>query len=400
MGPYRIAIYHNLISGGAKRSIYEYTRALTRRGHRIDLFTLNDREGEFLSVKEFAGRISVRDYSPLLSLGDHTFLLSPLRSLEWKRLHRVSRGIAAEIEGGKYDIAFIHNSMYIQCPMVLQYIQKTPSVYYCHETLRFLTEEHPGLGTVRDRIRNVLLLLLKAYMEPLARIEKRNIECADLVLTNSHFTQENLFSAYGIESVVCYQGVDTEKFRPMNAERENFVLSVGQLTRWKAQDFLVDSLALLAADIRPTLVLVYDKGNRNYIHFLKDLADARGVELEFRYRVTDGELVRLYNRSTAFVYSPIREPFGFVPLEAMACGTPVVAVLEGGVREALREMSEGTGVRRDKHAFADALRALLVSDEFRKDLSAKGRKYVLDHWTWDKAAERLEAKFDRLLGSI
>ncbi len=400
MGPYRIAIFHNLISGGAKRSIYEYTRALTRRGHQIDLFTLNDREEEFLSIKEYAGRVSVHNYSPTLSLGDHTFLLSPLRSLEWRRLHRVSREVASEIESGKYDIAFIHNSMYIQCPMVLRYIQKIPRVYYCHETFRFLTEEHPGLGTTRDRIRNALLLLLKNYMKPLSRIEKRNIRCANMVLTNSYFTRENLRRAYGIESDVCYQGVDTEKFRPVNADRENFVLSVGQLTRWKAQDFLVESLSFLPVDIRPTLVLVYDKGNRNYIGFLKDLADARGVELELRYRVTDEELVRLYNRSAAFVYSPIREPFGFVPLEAMACGTPVVAVLEGGVREALRNMNGGTGVSRDKHLFAEALKAILVSDELRAELSAKGRKYVLDYWTWEKAAERLEAKFDQLIERI
>jgi glycosyltransferase involved in cell wall biosynthesis len=396
---YRIAIFHNLISGGAKRSVYEYTKALTRRGHEIDLFTLNTRENEFLSVSEFVGNITQSDFSPIISLGDHTFLISPLRSLELKRLEKVSREIAREIDQRKYDVALVHNSRFIQCPMVMQYIQKTPKVYYCHETFRFLTEEHPHLDTVRDRMRSMVHTLLRSYMNQLSSLERENLREADLTLTNSYFTRDNLFRAYQVSSEVCYQGVDIDKFRPIETERENSVLCVGQLSRWKAQDFLIDSLSKLPLKIRPKLILVYDKGNKSYIQFLKKMADREHVGLSLKQRINDEELVHLYNTSKAFVYAPIREPFGFVPLEAMACGTPVIAVLEGGVKEVVRRESGCSGVSRDPDEFAKTLKEILVSEERWTERAKKCRNYVVSQWTWEKAAERFEEKINNLLSN-
>ena len=397
MKTYRIAIFHNLVSGGAKRSVYEYTKVLSRRGHEIDLFTLNSREKEFLSVEEYVNKVSVHDFSPAFSLGDHTFLLSPFRSIEMKRLRRASEEAAAEIDKGNYDVVFVHSSMYLQCPLVMRYIHDIPKIYYCHETFRFLTEEHPQLRTNRDKLRQVLLAFLGSYMSSVSSVEKENIEQADMVLTNSDFTRENLYRAYGLNAEVCYQGVDTDRFAPSGCERDNMVISIGQLTRWKAQDFLVESLSHLSPDIRPNLVLVYDKGNTSYIRHLKNLAVDRGVELTFKHGVTDEELVRLYNRSMALVYAPIREPFGFVPLEAMACGTAVVAVLEGGVKEVVREGSGGFGVKRDSHEFARVLKDLLLSDDLREKASERSRSYVLSYWTREKAVERLENKVEKLL---
>jgi glycosyltransferase involved in cell wall biosynthesis len=390
-------MFHNLVSGGAKRSVYEYTRALSRRGHEIDLYTLNSREKEFLSVNEYVNKVSVNDFSPLLSLGDHTFLLSPLRSLELKRLRKITQETASEINKGNYDITFVHSSMYIQCPMVMWFIKDIPTIYYCHETFRFLTEDHPQLSTARDRLRQILLTFLRPYMKPVSSAEKKNIVQADMILTNSDFTRENLFRTYGLNAQVCYQGVDTDRFAPSDCERDNMVMSVGQLTRWKAQDFLVKSISHLSPEIRPTLVLVHDKRNSNYFNYLKNLAVDRGVDLLLKQGITDVELIQLYNRSRAFVYAPVREPFGLVPLEAMACGTPVVAVLEGGVKEVVRKESGGFGVKRDSVEFARVLKDILVSEELRGKTSKRSRSYVLSYWTWEKAAERLEEKIESLL---
>lgn len=394
----RIALFHNLVSGGAKRSVFEYTRALRRRGHALDLFTLNDREAEFLSVRPFVGRVCAHEYAPRVSLGDHTFLFSPLRGIEWKRLQDVSARMAGEIERGGYDVAFVHASRFIQCPLVLRYLRRTPAIYYCHETFRFLTEAHPSLGTFRDRVRGGAIALLRPWMAPLARAERESIGMAGRVLTNSRFTRDNLRRAHGIESHVCYQGVDTDKFRPTGGPEEDLVLCVGQPTRWKAQDFLIDALARVPVDVRPELVLVFDKGNASYIRRLESLAGEAGVTLRLRPNVAEDELVRLYNLAKVFVYAPVREPFGFVPLEAMACGTPVVAVLEGGVREVLREGSGSIGVARDPDAFASALQPLLVSEERRVAAGRQCREYALAHWSWERAAERLEAEMARVLG--
>src|SRR5258705_1578297 len=62
-----------------------------------------------------------------------------------------------------------------------------------------------------------------------------------------------------------------------------------------------------------------------------ELAETVGVDLQIRMIVPDEELVEILNRAALLLYTPSLEPFGFAPLEANACATPVVAVAEGGV---------------------------------------------------------------------
>ena len=91
------------------------------------------------------------------------------------------------------------------------------------------------------------------------------------------------------------------------------------------------------------------------------------------------------------------EPFGFVPLEAAACGVPTVGVREAGVRETILDGETGLLVERDADAVAGAIAALL-SDSARRDrLGAQALAHVQAHWTWPRSGEVLEAHFRALL---
>ena len=74
-----------------------------------------------------------------------------------------------------------------------------------------------------------------------------------------------------------------------------------------------------------------------------ELARSLNVTLEVKKMVTDEQLVRLLSGAICMVYSSNLEPFGFAPLEANACGTPVIAVAEGGVRETIIHEKNGFG---------------------------------------------------------
>jgi len=103
----------------------------------------------------------------------------------------------------------------------------------------------------------------------------------------------------------------------------------------------------------------------------------------------DEVLVQLHNRAKVFLYAPYLEPFGLAPLEAMACGTPVIAVKEGGVRESVVHNETGILTERDETMFAKAITELLLDEKRRQHMGQRAVEVVHDFWTLEHAGERL-----------
>lgn len=391
----RIAVYHNLPSGGALRALTEFASRLSQRYH-LTLYTLDSAEHDFLPLDQWVDDKHLTHYRPWLPLGDKTVLAWPLAMVELLRLDAVARHIAVQIDRTGHDVAFIHHDQITQAPLLLRYLQ-IPSVYYCQETFRVITEPHHETDSMRDALRSLVLLTLTPWLAVLRRLEQCAILHATRVLVNSYFSLESLYRIYGIRGRVSYLGVDCHSFRPLGLEREKFVMCVGRLTRFKAQDFLIESLACLPESERPPLVLVYDKYSPAYRDYLQSLADYHGVALTLMQRISDEHLVELYNQAACTVYAPILEPFGLVPLESLACGTPVVAVCEGGVRETVIPGQGGILVERDHEAFAEAVATLLADPTHQRTLGQAGRRYVRENWSWERAVESLERHIEAVL---
>ena len=84
------------------------------------------------------------------------------------------------------------------------------------------------------------------------------------------------------------------------------------------------------------------------------------------------------------------------PLEAMACGTPVVAVAEGGVKETMIHGITGLTTTRDVNRFAGSLDYLLSNNTNRQRMGQAGINYVREQWSWQKAIDQLEAQFSNV----
>ncbi|MCI0480411.1 MAG: glycosyltransferase, partial [Candidatus Dadabacteria bacterium] len=121
---------------------------------------------------------------------------------------------------------------------------------------------------------------------------------------------------------------------------------------------------------------------------LKDLCDAKGVELELIKGLDDVGLRNLYSRARLVALGYVVEPLGLVPLEAMACGTPVVAVKEGGFRETIRDGEVGLLVERDPGDMAAAITRLLTDEDLYQRMRANCRPYVEENWDNRTGAER------------
>lgn len=394
----RLALYHNLTSGGSKREAFEFARQFAAHGHTVDLYAPATANEEFLPLtpvvaNHFRFELELKDdlQVRLPLLRKYIDLLRLYENLE--RVKRTSRQAAAQIDSRRYDFVFAHHDRLVQSPLLFQFL-KTPAVYYCAEPMREFYE--PPIFRPYRQVQSRSAKLQRLWYLPARRIRDRTIQEQDrenarratLLVTNSYFSAESLYRAYGLRARVVYLGVDTEKFRPLDLPRENLVLSVGAVSPLKGYDFLIDAAARVPQEKRPRLMLVGNTASAGETKFLEERARRAGVALEMRVNIRDAELLELYNRAAALVYAPVLEPFGFAPLEAMACATPVIAVREGGVRESVQGGETGLLTDREPQAFANAIEQVLQDPALALKLGAQGRERILDFWTWGHAYQR------------
>ncbi len=310
----RIAIYHNLPSGGAKRALNEEVRRMAAR-HEIDVFTLSTADHDFADLRPYVAKHQVYPFEPL------GLLRSPfgranqvIRMADLRRLEALGRRVAADIARGGYDLAFVQPCMFEVAPSVLRYLRSLPSVYYCQEPPRKIYEAMPDRPYTTKTSRRATIdrvdPLPRLYRSALASGDFARTRSASRVLVNSKFVQNQANAIYAINAHVSYLGVDTAWAQPGGDSRRPFVLSVGSLTPLKGFDFLIRALARIPAESRPPLTIASNFQNPPERAFLEELARERGVALTLAGNVSDAELADFYRRARVVAYAPVREPFG------------------------------------------------------------------------------------------
>jgi len=387
-----LAIYHNLPSGGGKRALFEMTRRLADR-HKIDVYTLSTADHEFCDLRPHCRRHVILPFDPLpLATSPLGRFNQGIRSVDLLRLCALQRIIAAQIDAAHYDVVFVHNCQYGQSPSLLQYL-RTPSVYYCQEPPRLVYE--PSVDrpyrrlTKLQKMGNAFDPFPGLYRRTLKDLDRRNTRAASRVLVNSAYSRESLYRVYGLFAEVCYLGVDTLRFRPISVAKTDMVVSVGALVPSKGFDFLLQSLGQSKTQPRPGLVIVSNYVDAQELSYLEIMARKLSISTKFLHGISDERLVELYNQARLTLYAPIMEPFGFVSIESMACGTPVVAVREGGVRETITHGATGLLTERDPTEFAAAIDKLYVDSHLASEYGARGVRWVNEAWTWDTTLNRL-----------
>ena len=389
----KIAIFHNLPSGGGKRALYELSRRLVR-SYDLDVYTLSCADHDFCDLRPYSSEHIVFPFEPWPLLRRPLGRINHgIRTLDLFRLQALQRQIASRIDAGSYGAVLVNHCLYERAPSLLRF-SRTPTVYYCQEPPRFFYEPQIPRPYHRlsrlQRLGNRLDPFPLLYRMVLLRRDRANVRAASRVLVNSAYSRESLYRAYGIFAVESHLGVDPQLFQPLGLSPQDFILSVGVLNPRKGFDFLLRGLALIDEARRPPLVLVSNAADSREREYLAALADRLGVSVSFRTLISDDELVRLYNSAALTLYTPVMEPFGFVPLESMACGTPVVGVREGGVRESVVHGLTGLLVDRDPAEFARAVRELLADGDRRERYGHQGRQHVLRNWTWEASVAQLE----------
>ncbi|GAB4423732.1 MAG: glycosyltransferase family 1 protein [Anaerolineae bacterium] len=235
----------------------------------------------------------------------------------------------------------------------------------------------------------------------------RSVARADHVIAVSQATANDLTELYGTapgKISVLHHGVSPE-FRPVTdaaqqqAVRQKyglgerpFILSLGTIQPRKNYRRLVQAFAQLKADA--TLVIIGGAGWNSQAVFDEVARLGLTERVIFPGFAADADLPALYSAATLFVYPSLYEGFGLPALEAMACGTPVVASGTSALPEVVGEaglLVEPTDVA----ALAHALNTLLHDDEQRRRLSAAGLARAAS-FTWPGMAARLVQVYQHL----
>ncbi|MFN4894676.1 MAG: glycosyltransferase family 4 protein [Pseudomonadota bacterium] len=235
------------------------------------------------------------------------------------------------------------------------------------------------------------------FANPLLKVlDVRFARHVDYVFANSRFSRQLALTAYSYppEQVgICYPGVDITRFTPSTAvakERFKFI-TCARLTRFKNIDRIIKALLLLN-DPRITLTII---GRGEEYEPLRQLTHSLALtyRVTFLQTVSDAQMIEELRSSYGLIHAAEEEPFGLTPVEAMACGTPVIAMRGGGPAETV--IHETTGYLcsdSNESTIAEAIR-WLIHNEPEADRMRSACVRQAQGFTWDLAATSLERVF-------
>lgn len=267
----------------------------------------------------------------------------------------------------------------------IPYKNKNPQIpmyWYCHEPSAFIHDpkwRDAIASPIKRALAKILLPLLSRYDKALAKTPNK-------IFANSIFTQKNIKKIYERDSVVIYPGVDPDKFKTIEFnKKEDYILTVGRLTKFKRVDILIKALNQLR-NKQIILKIIGDGEEKiNLLTLTKKLNLKNRVE--FLSGVSDEDLVEIYAKAKIFILASKNEPFGIVPIEAMASGTMVIADNSGGPKEIIDHNKNGILINdMDCNKLVIILDNLFSTEKTIYDLSKNTRLKIIDKFIWDKSA--------------
>jgi glycosyltransferase involved in cell wall biosynthesis len=220
-------------------------------------------------------------------------------------------------------------------------------VCYCHSPMRYAWDQFPQyfgearVGWLANRV-------ARPVLAGLARWDRATAGRVDRFVANSRYVAGRIARYYNRQASVLHPPVDTQFFTPCGSPPEPYVLVVSALVPYKRIETAIAAAAHIGAPLRIV-------GTGPDLARLRALA---GPTVQFLGSL-DAETLREQYRHARALLMPGEEDFGIAPVEAMACGRPVVALNRGGARETVVPDVTGLLVDDDSpRAFADALDAL------------------------------------------
>lgn len=295
----RIALVHDYLCGiGGSERVFQY---LCEEFKEADVYTLSFNPAKTLP---YFKNIKINT----------TWLNKYVQSREaFKWSFPLATYAMEAIDLNEYDLVLSSSAT------VAKYVRVPNGIHicYCYIPTRALWQFDEYFG------KSIKIQFLK-FIIPL--LKKRDYKAAKRVnhfIAISNSSKEFIRKFYNRDSTVIYSPIDLEKFRVSSFKKNHFLI-VSRLEHWKKIDYAIQAFNTMNLPLR---IIGTGKDEKR----LKDMAKSN---IEFLGEVDDNTLIREYSKAKAVIFTPELE-YGLIPLESIACGTPVVCYGKGGVEETM-----------------------------------------------------------------
>jgi glycosyltransferase involved in cell wall biosynthesis len=255
----------------------------------------------FIQKLPFA-KTRYRSYLPLMTLAIEQLDVSAY-DLVISSSHAVAKGVITGPD--QVHISYVHSPMRYAWDLQHQYLKES------------------GLD------KGVKSYLARYFLHKMRLWDQRTANGVDYFVANSEFIARRIWKAYRRTADVIYPAINTSQFT-LKTQKENFYLAVSRLVPYKKMDLIVESFAAMPDK---KLVVIGDGPD---LAKIKRFAGPNTLILGYQSTPT---IIDYMQRANALIFAA-EEDFGLVPVEAQACGTPVIAFGKGGALETIRGMGE------------------------------------------------------------
>lgn len=256
-----------------------------------------------------------------------------------------------ELDLSEYDLVISSSSC---CAKGVITGPNTKHISYVHSPMRYAWDLYHDY---KKRSGKLTRFFMSIFMKSLREWDYTSSQRIDIILANSNYVAKRINKFWNRESKVVYPPVDIDRLSPNEEDPEDFYVVFSRFVPYKRIDLAIEACKKLGRK----LVVIGDGEQREY---LKSLADEN---ITFTGRISDEEVKDYLQRCKAMIFCA-EEDFGIVPLEAQACGRPVIAYGKGGALETV--VDEETGVFFNKQEIESVVTGI---EEFEKlNLNTQG----------------------------
>lgn len=246
-------------------------------------------------------------------------------------------------------------------------------ICYCHSPMRYLWDMYHDYRESAGWLTKKIMPLLTHYLR---MWDQSSANRVDYFIANSEFIRRRIYKTYRREAEVIYPPVAVDDLE-FQDKKSDYYLMLGQLTHYKRADMAVEAFSRLPDK---KLVII---GEGELLDYLVKL-NLPNVELLGRQPF---EILKDYLENARALIFPGVEDFGIVPVEAMACGTPVIAYAKGGALETVKD--HVTGIHFFKQTSDDLIQAIHDFEIWEPDI----QRFELRTYAESFSAQEFQSKF-------